>query len=263
MSLPAVVLLFEPQPNEYFNRTGAPARLMRLREKSIALAEYKVDHILCLKFGADLGQLSAQAFIEQVLVKALGAKKVIIGDDFRFGSDRSGDFNVLREHGQRLGFDVVDTPTLEMSTSRVSSTAIRSLLKHARLADAAVALGRRYSNVGRVIYGRQLGRTLGFPTMNVQLGRLKTPLSGVFAVIVHVKNNQYKGVANVGVRPTVNKLLKPILEVHVLDTELSAYGTFIQVDYYQKLRDEMRFDTIETLKLQIKKDVIQARAYFA
>lgn len=261
-ALPSVVIIFEPQPNEYFNRQLAPARLMRLREKVAALSIYGVDRVVCLKFDRNLSSLSAQSFIESVLVEGLGVKKLIVGDDFRFGSDRRGDFNLLLEQGRQLGFEVVDTKTYEAGKIRVSSTLVRRLLREAKLSEAGRLLGRTYCNLGRVIYGRRLGRELGFPTMNVQLGRLHVPVKGVFAVDVEIEGARYQGVANVGLRPTVNEDMKPLLEVHVFDAELNAYGKFIKVMYRHKIRNEQRFENTDALKAQIEIDVCEARAYF-
>lgn len=263
LGLPSVVIVFEPQPNEFFNRATAPARLMRLREKVLALSRFGVDQVLCLKFDRTLRGLSAEAFVTEVLVARLGVRKLIVGDDFRFGSDRCGDFAYLQKAGREHGFDVVDTSTHLSGNTRVSSTFIRCLLREGKLEKASELLGSPYTNIGRVIHGRRLGRKLGFPTMNVQLGRLRVPLNGVYAVTVELAGQSYIGVANVGVRPTVNEVSKPLLEVHLLDADVDAYGQFIAVTYRKKIRSEQQFDGIDQLKAQITIDANQARDYFA
>lgn len=260
--LPSTVILFEPQPNEFFNRDGAPARLMRLREKVNALAECQVDRVLCLKFDHSLSDLTAKEFVQVVLVDGLAIKHLIVGDDFHFGCDRTGDYGFLTQSGKAFDFTVEDTQSLISEGVRVSSTYIRELLANSELAEAEALLGRPYSSTGRVVYGRQLGRTLGFPTMNIHLGRLHVPISGVYAVSVVLAGHTYCGVANVGVRPTVNQLAKPILEVHLFDASINAYGKCVRVTYLHKLRSEQVFSGVEELKVQIGKDVKQARAFF-
>jgi len=267
LGLPSVVVVFEPQPNEYFKPKKAPARLMRLREKVLALRDFGVDSVLCLRFNQRLREMTAEAFIHEVLVESLGVRKLIVGDDFRFGNDRSGDFEMLSAAGRSLNFDVVDTQTLYTDSERVSSTYIRKLLSEGELSDAEALLGRRYSNIGRVVYGKRLGRQLGFPTMNVQLGRLNVPLRGVFAVDIelngHTLNSPtYQGVANVGVRPTINEVMKPVLEAHAFDVNIDAYGKCIRITYRKKIRDEQRFENVQALTAQIKHDAASARAFF-
>lgn len=262
LGLPSTVIIFEPQPNEYFNPAKAPARLTRLREKVSILAAYGAQRVLCLKFSEHLRALSAGDFVQAVLVNGLGVKKLIVGDDFRFGCDRSGDFQFLQQAGATAAFEVSDTRTFRAGPERVSSTYIRSLLAAGDLEGAEVLLGRPYANLGRVIYGRQLGRQLGFPTMNVGLARLSVPLSGVFAVRVQLGEDEFNGVANVGIRPTVNESVKPLLEVHVFDAAPNAYGQCIRVEYRKKLRDEMRFSNVTELQAQIEQDTVNATAFF-
>ena len=262
MNLPSVVVLFEPQPNEYFQREQAPARLSRLREKVGSIAAAGIDKILCLKFDANLRSLSAEQFVQQVLVDKLHCKHLIVGDDFRFGCDRNGDFDFLVECGQQAGFDVSDTSTFESGQQRISSTRIRALLAAGQLDQAAALLGRPYSNCARVCYGQQLGRTLGFPTANLALGRLNVALQGVFAVQMVHQGVRYDAVANVGSRPTVDGKSKPRLEVHVLDQHLDLYGHFVEVCYLSKLRDEKKFADLASLQQQIQRDADEARQFF-
>lgn len=261
--LPSVVIIFEPQPHEFFSGDKAPARLMRLREKIQALFAAGVSRILCIEFNESLRNLSAQAFIDQVLVSGLAIKHLVVGDDFRFGCDRKGDFSLLQTEGARHGFTVSDTCTLLLHGERVSSTRIRHLLELGDFARAEELLGRPYSITGRVGYGQQLGRKLGVPTANIHLWRYRSPLHGVFAVTARFKQGDvHRGVANVGVRPTVSGDKKPILEVHLFDFATAIYGTMIEVVFHQKLRDEQRFPSLEALQTQLQQDIKHAQDFF-
>lgn len=261
--LPALVILFEPQPHEFFSGERAPARLMRLREKILALREQGIERILCLQFNERLRSLSAQEFIGQVLVERLGIRHLVVGDDFRFGCDRRGDFALLQQAGEQQDFTVSDTCTLLLRGERVSSTRIRSMLEIGNFEAAAELLGKPYSIGGRIGYGQQLGRQLGVPTANIHLRRYRSPLQGVFAVTATFQNGScYPGVANVGVRPTVSGDKKPLLEVHLLDFARSVYGVAIDVTFYTKLRNEKKFESIDTLRLQLQQDIVDARQWF-
>lgn len=261
--LPAVVILFEPQPHEFFARDKAPARLMRLREKVLALAEAGVSRVLCLSFNEKLRSLSAEAFVEQILLQGLAIKHLVVGDDFRFGCDRRGDFALLQTLGKSAGFSVTDTSTLLLQGERVSSTRIRQLLEQGEFAHAQRLLGRPYEISGRVVYGKQLGRQLGVPTANVQLRRYRSPLHGVFAVqVAFADGSRYQGVANIGLRPTVNGDNKPLLEVHLFDFSRSVYGTAIRVRFLHKLRDEQKFASLDALREQLQSDIAGAKYYF-
>jgi riboflavin kinase/FMN adenylyltransferase len=262
LQLPSVVMTFEPQPREYFSSEKAPARLMRLREKIDALLAFGIDHVVCLKFNSQLRTLSAIDFIDRVLVQGLAVEHLIVGDDFRFGCDRSGDFAMLTERGVQAGFEVMDTATVEIEGQRVSSTLIRQFVERGDFHRAAELLGRPFSISGVVGYGQQLGRELGFPTANVQLNRFSAPLSGVFAVRVDVAGTIYQGAANVGVRPTVGDLIKPILEVHLLDFDGDLYGQRIAVEFIHKIRDEEKFTGLEELIATIQGDVEVIRQWF-
>ena len=262
LQLPSVVMTFEPQPREYFSSEKAPARLMRLREKIDALLAFGIDHVVCLKFNSQLRTLSAMDFIDRVLVDGLAVEHLIVGDDFRFGCDRSGDFAMLTERGSQAGFEVMDTATVEIEGQRVSSTLIRQFVERGDFHRAAELLGRPFSISGVVGYGQQLGRELGFPTANVQLNRFSAPLSGVFAVRVDVAGTIYQGAANVGVRPTVGDLIKPILEVHLLDFDDDLYGQRIAVEFVHKIRDEEKFTSLEKLVATITSDVEMIREWF-
>lgn len=261
--LPSTVIVFEPQPHEFFSGEKAPARLMRLREKIQALFAAGVDRVLCVRFTESLRSLSADEFIEQVLVRGLGIKHLVIGDDFRFGCDRKGDFQLLQQAGSNYGFSVSDTCTLLLHGERVSSTRIRHLLEQGDFAQAEELLGRPYSITGRVGYGQQLGRKLGVPTANIHLWRYRSPLHGVFAVTAIMKDRViYQGVANVGVRPTVGGDQKPLLEVHLFDFADVIYGSIIDVVFHQKLRDEKKFASLDDLKMQLQLDINQTKTFF-
>jgi riboflavin kinase/FMN adenylyltransferase len=261
-SLPAVAIVFEPQPHEFFARDKAPARLMRLREKLEALWAAGIDKVLCLQFNESLRSLSAEQFIDRVLVQGLAVKHLVVGDDFRFGCDRKGDYALLQQKSRSGGFEVMDTHTLELGGGRISSTRIRQLLESGDFVAAQALLGKPYSIYGRVVYGKQLGRQLGVPTANVQLRRYRSPLHGVFAVTAIFKDKTcVQGVANVGVRPTVNGLSKPLLEVHLFNFSRDIYGAVIDVKFHKKLRDEQKFESLDALKAQLQTDIENAKTY--
>ena len=262
--LPSLVIVFEPLPREYFSPLQAPARIMSFREKCLEMAALGVDRLLRIRFNEQFRGMSAQQFVDDIFVDKLGVKYVVLGDDFRFGAGRQGDIAFVQEQGQRYGYEAGPTPTFEVDGARVSSTRIREALERADFAAAEKLLGRPYSISGRVIYGRQLGRTIGTPTANLELRRLRAPLSGVYAVEVSGGGLEgVHGVANVGVRPTVDDSIKANLEVHVMDREVQLYGKHIQVSFRHKLRDEMKFASVDELKDNIARDIDNARAWFA
>lgn len=264
LGLPSVVMVFEPQPFEFFAGDKAPARLMRLRDKIRVLSACGVDRVFCLQFNQRLRQLSAHDFIKQVLVDGLGIKSLVVGDDFRFGCDRAGDFSLLQKAGEEYGFSVYDTCTVQEGGERISSTRIRGALLAEQFEEAERLLGHPYTMRGRVVYGQQLGRTIGVPTANVRLRRYRSPLNGVFAVRLRlVKEGLWlPGVANVGVRPTVGGETRPILEVHLLDFTGHLYGQEVEVVFDKKLRDEQKFSSLDALKTQIHSDIVTAKQYF-
>ena len=265
LKLPTVVMVFEPQPKEFFDLATAPARLSTLAEKAQLLEKNGVDALACMAFNQRFRSLSAQQFVEQVLVEGLNVKALIVGDDFRFGCDRSGDFAFLQQAGEQYGFTVQDTHTVANDGERISSTLIRDALAAGQLDIAAQLLGQPYAINGRVAHGQKLGRTLGVPTANVILKRNKTPLAGVFAVTVttHTQSQTltHSGVANIGMRPTVGGV-KPILEAHLFDFSGDLYGQRISVRFEQKIRDEQRFNGLDELKAAIHQDIQLAKAYF-
>jgi riboflavin kinase/FMN adenylyltransferase len=262
LGLPSVVMVFEPQPSEFLSGEQAPARLMLLRDKMVALREAGIDRVLCLQFNPRLRGMTAEAFIEQVLVQGLAVKHLVIGDDFRFGSDRRGDFQLLQSVSANHGFALERTHTVEHGGERISSTRIRRLLEQEQFVLAETLLGKPYAIHGTVVHGQQLGRKLGFPTANVHLNRYRSPLSGVFAVRVTIAGKPLAGVANIGIRPTVAGLVKPILEVHVLDFDGNLYGQRMAVQPVKKLREEKKFSSLDELKDNIARDVDHAREFF-
>jgi riboflavin kinase/FMN adenylyltransferase len=262
LHLPAVVVTFEPHPSEYFMPDSAPPRLTRLREKIQLLETCSVDRVLCLRFDQYLATMSAQDFIKRIVVDDLRVHCLVVGDDFRFGAGRQGDFPMLQCAGANHGFSVVTTPTFDMDGVRVSSTRVREALACGDLELAARLLGRPYRLCGRVAYGDQRGRTLGFPTANIHLQRRGAPVRGVFAAEVSGLNGgPAAGIANVGARPTVDGT-HMLLEIHVFDFDRDIYGRYVAIDFLSKLRDEKRFQSLEALKRQIEIDAQQARAYF-
>lgn len=263
-ALPSLIIVFEPLPREYFSPLKAPARIMSFREKFRALDNLGVDRMLRIRFDGQFREMSAQRFVDDIFVAALGVRYVVLGDDFRFGADRQGDIDFIREQGVRRGFEAGSTPTFAVAGERVSSTRIRDALERADFDAAEALLGRPYSISGRVIHGRHLGRTIGTPTANLELRRLRAPLSGVYVVEVSGAGLlRAAGVANVGVRPTVDDSIKANLEVHVLDRQINLYGRHIQVTFRHKLRDEIKFGSVEELRENIARDIDHTRTWFA
>ena len=257
----AAVLVFEPQPQELFSPSTAPARLCRLRDKYIELEKLGVERLICVNFTYKFAKQSAEDFIEKLLVAQLGIKHLIVGDDFHFGKNRVGNFALLCEEGQRFGFDVSDTASCKQANCRISSTAIRQRLEQDDLIEAEKMLGRPYSIRGRVFHGDKRGRELGFPTANVLLKRRVSPLNGVYAVQVNTENGQYNGVANIGERPTISGIRQQ-LEVHIFNFNQQLYSQLIEVVVCKKLRNIIKFDSLDELKAQIKKDSEQALNFF-
>lgn len=253
------VLVFEPQPQEFFTPKTAPARLCRLRDKYIFLEKLGVQRLICVNFNTKFSAQSAQYFIENLLVNKLGIKHLIVGDDFHFGKNRIGNFSMLCEAGEKYGFNVSDTASYKMADCRISSTIIRKALEQDDLNTAKEMLGREYSIIGRVFHGDKRGRQLGFPTANVLLKRRVSPLNGVFAVLVNTTYGQFKGVANIGSRPTVAGIRQQ-LEVHIFDFDENLYGQSIEVVIKKKLRSVIKFNSLEALTEQIHQDSKQARA---
>jgi len=259
------VLSFEPHPREFFAPEQAPARLSSLREKAECLQRVGIDRLHVFRFDRAFSALTAQAFIEQVLGRTLQARYVLVGDDFRYGAKRAGDFALLQQAGQSLGFDAEFLPTVEVAGERSSSTAVRQALAVGELEHAARLLGRPYSISGRVVHGDKLGRDIGFPTANIQLKHNRPPLQGIFAVEVCGLNGEpLPGVASLGKRPTVKGAdAVPVLEVHLFDFKAEIYGRRVRVDFLHKLRDEEKYPDLDSLVAQIRRDVDNAKHFLA
>lgn len=261
-NLPVMVMLFEPQPLELFAAEKAPARLTRLREKVRYLEQAGVDAVLCVRFDRRFAAQTAQSFVADLLVDKLGVAFLAVGDDFRFGAGRQGDFLLLQNAGVEYGFDVISTQTFCDDGKRISSTAIRQALAEDNLSMANALLGRPFSISGRVVHGDALGRTIGFPTANLPLRRTVSPVKGVYAVeVLGLGSHPLPGVANIGTRPTVAGLRQQ-LEVHLLDVSIDLYGRHIEVVLRDKIRNEQRFASLDALKEQIANDVVTARTFF-
>ena len=282
--LPARVMTFEPHPREYFSPSTAPTRISTLRDKLTELARCGIDQAVVLPFNALLATQSADSFIHDVLVNNLQVRYVLVGDDFRFGSKRTGDYAMLDAAGLACGFEVARMDSYEVHGARVSSSAVREALAHGHMDDAARLLGRAYSISGHVVHGKKLGRELGFRTLNIAFRHDKPAASGIFVVRTHglgaKSDAPVDGVASLGIRPTVEDAGRVLLEVHCLDWTPklaasraalppegvgldSAYGKIIRVELLHKLHDELKYEGLEALKKGISQDCDNARAFFA
>ncbi|RBP78697.1 bifunctional riboflavin kinase/FAD synthetase [Marinomonas rhizomae] len=260
---PAAIMIFEPQPREFFTPETAPGRIGRLRDKVKLLEGQGIDYVLCMPFNPKLQQLDAQAFCQQILLNGLSVNHLVVGDDFRFGCDRQGDFYYLQEFGSLHGFDVENTPSvLNALNERVSSTLVRNALERGDITAAQMNMGHSVTLSGRVIHGQQLGRKLGFPTANVHLKGIKSALSGVYAVTFMADGVSHNGVANIGVRPTVQGKT-PILEVHLLDFSDDLYDKYVQVTFCHFIRAERKMASLDALEKQIQCDKEEALRFFA
>ncbi len=259
LAAPATVLVFEPSSKEFIDPQGAPPRLTRWREKCRALAAAGVERMVTLRFDEGMRAMPPEAFVDELIVGALGARHVVVGDDFRYGSHAQGTIETLRVAGHEHGFGVERLPPFVLDGVRVSSTAVRERLEQGDYAGAARLLGRPYRMCGRVAHGEELGRTLGFPTANLKLMRRKSPTWGVLAVRVHgIGARALDGVASLGTRPTVNGR-EPLLEVHVFDFNADLYGRQIEVEFVAKLRDERKFSSLDAMVEQMRCDALEAR----
>jgi len=276
--VPSCVLTFEPHPRDYFARVArkpelAPARIATLRDKLSELANCGVGQCVVLPFDARLSSQSPQDFIDKVLVQGLGARYVLVGDDFRFGARRAGDYAMLDAAGQAHGFDVARMNSYEVHNLRVSSSAVREALARGDMDGTAALLGRPYSISGHVVHGRKLGRELGFSTVNLRFAHWKPAASGIFAVQVDgLADQPLPGVANLGIRPSLDPNDvnggRVLLETHLLEWpshlgQEGGYGKIIRVDLLHKLHDELKYDSLEALRAGIARDRDEARAYFA
>ena len=260
--LPTAVVIFEPHPREFFTPQQAPARLTSLREKLELFIEMGIDRVHVCRFNARFAQISAAGFIH-ALHEKLSARFVLIGDDFRFGSGRVGDFALMEKFGLQHGFAVQAMHSVLHNGVRISSTAVRAALADGNMRMAQSYLGRHYSISGRVEHGDGLGKRLGFPTANIQLRHNRPPLSGIFVVQAHAEGmGVLQGVASLGVRPTVRQDGKPVLEVHLFEFAQQIYHRHMRLDFLHKLRDEEKYPDVETLTRQIALDVENAKQWF-
>jgi len=263
LNLPMTVISFEPSPREFFMGAAAPARLQRFREKFNALAECGVERFVCLRFDEQLRNLTAVEFVEQILRDALGVRWLVVGHDFKFGRGRQGSVAELKSLGERCGFGVDEFAPFLIDQQRVSSTLVRDALAVGDLARAEYLLGRPYSISGRVVHGQKLGRTLGYPTANMQLKRRVIPLNGIFAVrVTGAGLSSAPAVASLGTRPVVNGV-EPLLEAHVFDFEGDLYGQQLQIEFIARLRDELWFPSLDAMVAQMHIDASQARKILA
>ena len=263
LDVPSCVMTFEPHPREFFAPDKAPTRLTTLREKLELLARAGVERVQVCRFNFDFAKTTPEDFIERILLRGLAARWILVGDDFRFGARRAGDFVMLKAAESRCGFVVNTMASVMIDGVRVSSTAVRDALVTGELQRAQRLLGRPYSISGRVVHGDGFGRKLDCPTANVLMKHNRPPLSGIFAVEVHgIDERVLPGVASLGVRPTVAPDARPVLEVHLLDVERDIYGAHLKVDFLRKFRDEEKYADVGILKRQIAVDVENARKFF-
>jgi riboflavin kinase/FMN adenylyltransferase len=261
--MPSAVMTFEPQPQEFLAPDQAPARLTSLREKLELLDAAGIDIVFVCRFDFALAQMPADRFVERMVYAALGTRWLQVGDDFRFGARRSGDFDLLALLAPKYGYEIERTGSVMLEGTRVSSTAVRARLEAGDLDGARRLLGRRYAISGRVERGDGVGSGLGYPTANVRLGRLKAPLSGIYVVEVEGLGTQpLPGVASLGVRPTVKRQGRAVLEAHLFDFDRDIYGRRVSVRFLAKLRDEEKFASVDALVVQMGRDAQQARDYF-
>lgn len=260
LNLPTVVMLFEPQPLEFFCKQNAPARLTSFKEKVELIKKLGIDYIIAVPFTQTFANMLAPDFIQDWLINKLQAKYIVIGDDFRFGRERKGDINLLQQYTHNNQFVVESMPTFVWNDLRISSTAVREALFNSDFKLAHCLLGRNYAIEGKVIHGNALARQLGFPTANIHLNRKKPALQGVYFVKVKncCSNQHYHGIANIGIRPTIEGK-KAILEVNLFDFSGDIYGQYLDVIFVHKLRDEKKFDSLTDLKQQIAQDVCTAK----
>ncbi|MCH8622133.1 bifunctional riboflavin kinase/FAD synthetase [Undibacterium sp. TS12] len=269
LGLEAAVMTFEPHPRAFFAQmmgdlSKAPTRIANLRDNMTSLQTAGVDRVIVEHFNAHFASLSPQDFIEKVLVDGLHVKWVMVGEDFRFGAKRAGDIATLAEAGARFGFTVETLPSVQNKGVRISSSAVRLALANADFDEAEALLGHPYYISGHVVHGQKLGRTIGFPTLNLRIAHHRPALNGIFIVQVHgLADEPLPAVASLGVRPTVDDSGRVLLETHVFDYSGHAYGKVVQIEFLKKLRDEEKYTDLPTLTAAINKDAEQARAYFA
>jgi len=261
--LPSIVMSFEPTPKEFFGGDRPPARLMRFREKFDALAAHGIDIFYCPRFAAEMRDISAAAFIRRILIHGLCARHIVVGDDFQFARKREGGIEHLQRASAALEYHVEQVPSIIVDGVRVSSTAIREALWDGELDRATALLGRPYRMSGKVVKGEKVGRSLGYPTANVDLRRRQSAVMGIFAVRVHgLGAAAHDAVASVGTRPTFNGT-KPLLEVHIFDFDQNIYGHYIHVDFVARLRGQVKYDQVDELVAQMHRDADNAKSILA
>jgi len=263
-AIASAVMTFEPHPREFFAPQQAPARVANLRDKIAALGACGIERVFVMHFNRRLASMSAAAFIDDTLVRGCDMRWLVVGDDFRFGSRRGGDVGLLRAHAPMGNYEVGELETVTLDGERVSSSAVRAALVAGDLQHAERLLGRPYSITGRVLHGAKLGRTIGFPTLNLRIAHKRPAVHGVFAVRVFgIDDKILPGVASVGLRPTVEQTGRWLLEVHLFDFAASIYGRMVRVEFVQRLRDEEKYGTLDQLTEAIRNDAARARAFFA
>ncbi len=266
-NLQSCVMTFEPHPIEYFAPEKAPSRILSLRDKLEALAKVGIDQVLVVHFNQYFANLSPEEFVKTILVQGLQVKSILIGDDFHYGAKRAGNFSTLQEAGKVEGFSVERMDTLMESNERISSSAIRTALEQGHLEKARQLLGRPYMLSGHVLHGQKLGRSLGFPTLNISLAnklhRRKPAAQGIFIAQVHgLSDNPLPAVASLGQRPTVDDSGRYLLEVHIFNFNQSVYGKLVQIELIEKIRDEEKYNDLEALQNAIWQDALAAKNYF-
>ena len=262
--LPTAVMTFEPHPRELFTPDAAPARLTPLRDKAEQLAALGIDRLYVCRFDRTFASQAPEAFVRDMLVRRLGVRWLLVGDDFRFGSQRRGDLALLTALAPASGMEVEAMPSINVAGVRSSSTAIRSALREGRMTEAHELLGRPYSVTGRVVGGDRIGRELGYPTANVHIGSRRLPLAGIFVVdVLGLGAVPIEGAASLGTRPTVSDANRCTLEVFLLDFDRDIYGRRVRVEFLHKLRDEEKYDALPALKAQIGRDVDATRDFFS
>ncbi|ALD15114.1 FAD synthetase [Buchnera aphidicola (Aphis glycines)] len=261
-NLPTIIILFEPQPLEFFNNRASPKRITTFQEKIKYIQLYKIDIILCIKFNSIFAKMNAQTFITKILINKLNIKFIIIGQDFKFGSERNGDIFLLKNMSKKYKFIVIEIEPLYKSNIKISSTNIRKYLLQDNIKSAESLLGRPFNIIGRVIYGDQIGRTLGYPTANIKLYQNIALNNGVYAAKVHYKQT-YFGICNIGFKPSsLNKQKNKTVEVHLFNTKINLYNKKIEILIHKKIRNEHFFISMHKLKNQIAQDVQITKKYF-
>ena len=262
LNLPTVVIIFEPQPKEFFAKNQVGSRLMCFREKRVAFQAWEIDFLVCLRFNQALANLPPTNFVKEILVNQLGVKAVVVGDDCRFGAKRAGNYQLLKKLGERYCFEAIEMTPILYEDQRISSTRVRQALEKGNLALARSLLDHPYWLYGKIISGKKRGRKLGFPTANIYLHRDKVPLTGIFIIRAYLGNEVFQGVASLGVRPTFGGT-QMLLEAYLFNFSRDIYGNYLRVEFLYKLRSEEHFTSVDALVKQMHQDVSEAKSYFS